>query len=296
MTSSLVAIATCAEVAGEDNDDLHVIEALRRRGIEAVHAVWDDSGVDWSQFALVVVRSTWDYSDRCEQFLDWAARLPRVLNPLPVLRWNTDKRYLNDLARAGLPVIPTTFLEPGEAFNPPSHPFVVKPTVSCGAKNTAWYAAEDAAEARVHVRQIQDLGRTVMIQPYLSSIESTGEVSLMFIDGQYSHSICRSASLKHSGLREEDLDIPLSVDVYEDVRAYVASPEELPLAERIMSHIQRLWSKLLYARVDLVSGPRGEPIILEIELTEPTLFLKKHSEDGVERLANGIANALNFGP
>jgi glutathione synthase/RimK-type ligase-like ATP-grasp enzyme len=293
MMTAKVAIATCKGVLNEDYDDLQVIAALQRRGIIAVHAVWDDPTVDWSVFSLVVVRSTWDYSDRCGEFLEWAERLPKVLNPLPILRWNTNKRYLDDLARHAIPVVPTRFLEPGDAFALPPGPFVVKPSISCSAKDTARYSVDEAKSAREHVRQLQSAGRTVMIQPYLSGIEATGEISLMYIDGTYSHAICRDPSLKHSGLPYEDEVIPLSVDVYENIRKHEPTTGELALAERVMSYVLQREPNLLYARVDLIPDANGEPIILEIELTEPTLFLAKFSQDGVERLADGIARALD---
>jgi hypothetical protein len=148
-----VAIATCSAVAGKEKDDLQVIRALGERGVTAVHAAWDDPCVDWRSFSLVVIRSTWDYPERRDEFLTWAAQLHTMLNPLPVLQWNTDKHYLSDLGRAGLPVIATTFLEPGEPFEPPAWPFVVKPAVSCSAKNTARYSAGDAS--RQEYRTVQ---------------------------------------------------------------------------------------------------------------------------------------------
>jgi glutathione synthase/RimK-type ligase-like ATP-grasp enzyme len=282
-SSSTVAIATCATVAGVEKDDLKVIEALRKRGVEAVHAAWDDPRVDWPSFALVVIRSTWDYPQRHAEFLAWANRLPRVLNPLPILRWNTDKRYLDDLAGAGISVVPTRFLEPGDGFEPPSSPFVVKPAVSCSAKDTARYHADDKTQARDHVRRLQASGRTVMVQPYCSDIEGKGEIAILFIGGAYSHSICRDAVLKHPGLS--------GVAIPENVRAYQPKPTELSLAERVMSHIPGGSSSLLYGRVDLIPGLNGEPMVLEVELTEPTLFLE-FSKGGVERLADCIASAL----
>jgi glutathione synthase/RimK-type ligase-like ATP-grasp enzyme len=283
--SAAVAIATCAEVVGRESDDLRVIEALRRRGVAAVHAVWDDSEVDWPAFALVVIRSTWDYPERRGAFLAWAKQLRRVLNPLPILRWNTDKRYLDDLARAGLPVIPTRFLEPADAFEPPPPPFVVKPAVSCGAKDTARYEAADEASAWDHVRRLQTSGRTVMVQPYLSDIEAKGEVAVLFIGGAYSHSICRGALLIHSGSAESEAALPLNV------RGHEATSEELSLAEQVMAQLPGDSSALLYGRVDLVPGPDGKPLILEVELTEPSLFLD-FSKGGVERLADCIVTAL----
>lgn len=124
-----VALATCAAVAGAEKDDLRVIEALQHRGIETVHATWNDPNVNWNSFRLVVIRSTWDYIERRDDFLAWADQLPKVLNPAPILCWNTDKRYLGDVAKAGMPVIPTHFREPGDAFDPPPTPFFIKPAI-----------------------------------------------------------------------------------------------------------------------------------------------------------------------
>jgi glutathione synthase/RimK-type ligase-like ATP-grasp enzyme len=214
-TPAPIGIATCAAVAGVETDDLQLIDALQRRGIKAVHAVWDDPEVDWQSFALVVIRSTWDYPERRGEFLAWAGKLPRVSNPWPILRWNTDKRYLDDLSRAGLPVIPTRFLEPEDVFEPPSFPFVVKPAVSCGAKNTARYQITDEVQARDHVRRLQANGRIVMIQPYYPGIEVRGEVALMFLGGFSSHSICRHALLQQPGLPDQAAALPLNVRAYE---------------------------------------------------------------------------------
>jgi glutathione synthase/RimK-type ligase-like ATP-grasp enzyme len=277
-----IAIATGAAVAGTEPDDLQVMEALRHRGIEAVHAVWDDPAVDWSRFALVVIRSTWDYPERRDAFLAWANRLHKVLNPLPVLRWNTDKHYLDDLARAGLPVIPSRFVEPHDAFEPPPGPFVIKPAVSCGAKDTARYL-DGCSEALAHVSRLHASGRTVLVQPYLADIERAGEVAVLFLGGTYSHSIRRDALLPEPGLADQETVLPLNV------RAYEATREERNLAERVMAYFSHD-ADLLYGRVDLIPGPQGEPLILEVELTEPALFLS-FSSGGVERLANAIAMA-----
>jgi glutathione synthase/RimK-type ligase-like ATP-grasp enzyme len=279
-----IALATCTGVAGKEPDDLRVIEALQRRGVEAVHAVWNDPGVDWSSFRLVVIRSTWDYTDQRDEFLTWAEALPRVLNPAPILRWNTDKRYLNDLAKAGLPVVPSRFLEPGDAFEPPPTPFVIKPAVSCGAKNTARYEAGDTA-AQDHVRLLQSQNRTVLVQPYLSRIEATGEVAVLFLGGAYSHSIRRGALLKAGASPDLATSLPLNVQRHE------ATAQERALAEQVMGRLPCDPATLSYARVDLVPGSDGELLVLEVELTEPALFLD-FSDGGADRLAAAIAVAL----
>src|SRR5207253_9524476 len=123
---------------------------------------------DWSRFDLVVPRSAWDYAERRDEFLAWAARVPRVLNPLIVLEWNTDKRlYLTELAEAGVPVVPTTFVEPGEPFAPPDAPFVVKPSISAGGRSSARFEPADGHAAAALVRRIHAGGRTAMVQPLL---------------------------------------------------------------------------------------------------------------------------------
>jgi glutathione synthase/RimK-type ligase-like ATP-grasp enzyme len=283
-----VAIATCAEVAGREEDDLRLMAALRNRGIDAVHAVWDDPATDWPSFVLVVVRSTWDYPERRDEFLDQLAHARRLLNLLPILRWNTDKHYLNDLAASGLPVVPTRFLEPAGAFEPPDGPYVVKPAVSCSAKNTARYRPGDETAARDHVRRLQAEGRTVMVQPYLAAVEERGEVALMFIGGSYSHSIRRGAVLKHPGLVHKGEMVAQNVEPYE------AACEERELADHVMARVPGGPSDLLYGRVDLVPGADGKPVILEVELTEPSLFLS-FSRDATERLADAIVAALARG-
>jgi glutathione synthase/RimK-type ligase-like ATP-grasp enzyme len=282
-----VALATCAEVAGREADDLRVIDALSRRGIAAVHTAWDDPAVDWSSFALVVVRSTWDYPQRRDAFLTWAEALPAVLNPAPILRWNTDKRYLDELAAAGLPVIPTRFLEPSAGFEPPPIPFVIKPAISCSAKDTARYDPGDPA-AHEHVQQLQRHGRTVMVQPYLGGIEAEGEVAVAFIGGVYSHAIRRGALLKDGRPSWEGHSLP------PDIEEYRATAAERALAERVLGQVPGGPAELLYARVDLVPGPDGAPQVLEVELTEPSLFLG-YSHGGADRLADAIGSALARG-
>jgi glutathione synthase/RimK-type ligase-like ATP-grasp enzyme len=207
-----------------------------------------------------------------------------VLNPLPILRWNTDKRYLADLAAAGLPVIPTRFLASDDDFEAPQSPFVVKPAVSNGAQDTAWYRG-DTAEARIHVHRLQSSGRTVLIQPYLADVETSGETDLVFLGGRYSHSIRRAGSLKRPGLTPDSPVPPSAVRAHEPISA------ERALAERALACVPGGPSGLLYGRVDLVTGPDGTPMVLEVELTEPALFLD-FTEGGVERLADAVAAAL----
>ncbi len=283
--SGRVALATCAEVPDLDEDGPALVESLERRGIEAAAAVWDAPDVDWTSFDLVVVRSTWDYAERRDAFLAWATALPHVLNPFAVLRWNTDKRYLRELAAAGVPVVPTTFLAPGDAFDAPPERFVVKPAVSAGSRDSASYEAGEAGRAREHVQRLGREGRTVMIQPYLTGVDERGETALVYLGGRYSHAV-RKAPLLESG-RPPGRQLFLE----ETIEPAQPTPDELAVAERALSALPFDRSELLYARVDLVPSSNGTPSLLELELTEPSLFLA-FREQAADRLAEQIALAL----
>jgi glutathione synthase/RimK-type ligase-like ATP-grasp enzyme len=276
-----VALATCAEVAEGDEDGPALVRALAARRVEARPAVWDDASVDWGTFDLVVVRSTWDYAERRDAFLTWAGALPRVLNEVGVLRWNTDKRYLRELERAGVRVAPTRFLEPGEPFEAPDRSFVIKPAVSAGARHSARYEPGQAVEARAHVARLHGLGRAVMVQPYLDGVETHGETGLVYIGGSYSHSVRKAPLLLP--------DQPPGEALYLEEQIERARPSE---AERAVADaaLRVAPEGLLYARVDLVPGPEG-PLVLEVELTEPSLWLS-HSVGAAERFADEIAAAL----
>ena len=161
--------------------------------------MWDDPSVDWSEADLVVIRSTWDYTERREDFLAWAAGIPALANPLPVLSWNSDKTYLRELASAGLPVVPTDWAEPGEDVDlPAGRDFVVKPAVGAGSMGAGRFSATDPdahAAARRHIARLHELGRTVMVQPYLDGVDQAGETALIYLGGAFSHAIRKAPML-----------------------------------------------------------------------------------------------------
>jgi glutathione synthase/RimK-type ligase-like ATP-grasp enzyme len=249
--------------------------ALAARGVEASPAVWDDGGVDWARFDLVVVRSPWDYPDRRADFLAWAASLPHVLNSGDVLRWNTDKRYLDSIPGT----ISTDFLEPGAPFVAPYTPFVVKPSVGAGSIEAARYDAGDE-RADEHVRRLHAAGKTVMVQPYLEAVDHEGETALLYLCGVLSHAVRKAALLPESGKPGEGLYVE------ERITATQPSPDEVELGERALAAVPFDRDELLYARVDLLPGP----VVLEVELTEPSLFLG-YAEGSAERFADAITAA-----
>lgn len=292
-----VAIATCEQFPELEDDDRLLLPALAARGVEGVPSVWSDAGVDWSGFDAVVLRSTWDYCDHRPQFLRWLASLDavtRVVNPAALVEWNTDKTYLRHLADAGVPVVATQFLDPGTdlaTWRPPAGAaeFVVKPSVSAGSRNTMRYRAESAATARAHIDRLLAEGRTVMVQPYLDAVDDRGETALLYFDGRFSHAIRKGPLLlcEAEGNRVADLYLE------EDISPRTPTEEELAVGDRVLAAIPGGLVPA-YARVDLVPGPDGAPLLLELELTEPSVFLA-HAAGAADRLAAALMRALGQG-
>ena len=291
-----VALATCREFPDLDDEDRLLIPALAELGITAVPAVWTDDALDWSAFDAVVIRETWDYSQDRPAFLAWTravAQVTTLLNPADVVAWNTDKRYLRDLAGHGLPVVPTVFLEPGDdpadwSPDPAFDDIVVKPAVSAGSRDTVRYSTREPLDpAFAQVRALLDAGRVVMVQPYLDAVDTVGETAVLFIGGSYSHAI-RKGPLLLRGVEGERVE---GLFVQEQIDPREPTDVELDVATRIVACIPGGLDAVLYARVDLIPGPDGTPRLLELELTEPSLFLA-HSPGAPSRMAAAIAARL----
>ncbi|MGK5443988.1 ATP-grasp domain-containing protein [Micromonospora sp. URMC 105] len=288
-----VALVTCDRLADLDPDDRLVLAPLAARGVTAEAAVWDDPGVDWAGYDLVVLRSPWDYALRRDEFVAWAQTVPALVNPADVVRWNTDKRYLGELSAAGVPVVTTSWVAPGETWRPAdSGEYVIKPAVSAGSQDTGRYDLADPEHrelAAAHVRRLSDAGRLTMVQPYLDAVDTAGETALLFLAGPqglaFSHAIRKGAMLDGPDLGVEGLYKP------EQISARTAGPEELAVAERVLAQVPGGSDRLLYARVDLIPGPDGAPVLVELELTEPSLFLG-YADGAADRLADAIRTHL----
>ncbi|WP_144121597.1 ATP-grasp domain-containing protein [Catellatospora sichuanensis] len=285
-----VAIVTCAEIPLLEDDDRLVLPALAALGVDAEPVVWDDPSADWSAYDLVVLRSPWDYAQRHDEFLAWAGGVPRLVNPVETVAWNTDKRYLAELAAAGLPVTPTTFLAPGDAWTPPAGDgdYVIKPSVSAGSRDTGRYGPADAAQAVAHVRRLQAAGRITMVQPYLPAVDSYGETALLFFADPatgrlaYSHAIRKGPMLTGPDEGLETLYKP------EEITPRVPTAAERAVGQAVVATLP---DGLVYARVDLIPDERGNPLLVELELTEPSVFML-HDENAATRLATAITWAL----
>jgi glutathione synthase/RimK-type ligase-like ATP-grasp enzyme len=278
----MIALVTAAAARHLDEDLPLLSRALGDARLDHEIVVWDDASVDWARFDLAVVRSTWDYAPRRDEYVAWARQVPRLANPADVIAWNTDKRYLRDLARAGIAVTPTTWIEPGDAPRIPDGEIVVKPAVSAGARDTARYAPDARASAIEHVKRLQAEGRTAMVQPYLSGVDEHGETALLFFGGVFSHAIRKGPILIPGAGCVEGLFAK------EDISPRAPSEAERALAERTLERVPGGRDRLLYARVDVVPGPDGAPMVLELELSEPSVFLG-HAPGAAERFARAIA-------
>ncbi len=287
-----VLLASCAGAVGRDDDEPLLLAALADAGLSAASADWADPAVDWAGADLVVVRSTWDYAPRRDEFLDWARRVEAgttLLNPAAVLAWNTDKRYLAELAGAGLPVVPTAWAthadEVPDALGRWDGDVVVKPVVSAGARDTARFSPDQRADAADFAGRLVAAGRPVMVQPYLERLDAEGETGLVHLDGTFSHAFGKAALLAGGTLGP-------GLFAEETITARTASAEQRRVGDAVLTELRaRTGVEPLYARVDLVPDGDGRPMVLEVELTEPSLFLGV-AEGAAARVAAAIRGRL----
>lgn len=294
-----LALVTSSTSLPNDYDMPLLLDACQAAGFRVEICDWEAHTVDWSSFDAALLRSPWNYMERLPAFLHWCERVATVtnlFNPLPVPRWALDKRYLADLSALNVPIVPTTFVAPGvdpteaiRAFldaHPHTSEIVIKPTVGAYSKDVQRFTRLCATQASACVQQLLEQGQHVILQPYLASIDRDGETNLVYFDGVYSHAIRKSPMLMADGT----VNVPT-----QDLRqARVADDEERSVAaatlQAAMRHLD-LDQPLLYARVDLIRDDRGRPVVLELEICEPSLNLP-FAEGSAMRFACAIAQRL----
>jgi O-ureido-D-serine cyclo-ligase len=291
-----IALVTARAARGLDDDLAPLEQALREAGAQLAVADWDDGAVDWARFDFALLRSTWDYTERVAEFLAWAQRTgaqTRLLNPFEVVRWNTDKHYLLDLARAGLATVPSEFIEPGadaavalDAFlqRHVHGEFVVKPAIGAGSRDAQRYARAQREPAQAHAQRLLADRRSVLLQPYLDRVDEHGETALIFFGGAFSHAIRKGPLLKPNEGPTRALFAA------EHITARAPEREELHLAERTLAAIP-FAKPLAYARVDLIRDADHAPCVLELELTEPSLFFAT-APDSAARFAQTLLRSF----
>jgi len=289
-----IAVGTCAALPEGHEYDRPVLGALERAGAAVALEVWDDPAVDWHRYDAVVVRWPWDYTRRREAFVAWAEAVgPRLHNAPALLRWNSDKRYLADLAAARLPVVPTTLVEPGDPLpDLGCREVVVKPTVSAGSRDTGRFGPAAHAGALALLERLAGDGRTAMVQPYLPAVEQRGETAIVMFAGRESHVLRKRAILapdEVAPLVEGELGTAVAMWDPELVGPGDASSAERALATAVIDHVTERFGgePPLYARVDMLAGEEGLPVLLELEAIEPSLYLNA-VPGAAERLAKAV--------
>ena len=285
-----VAIATCrrTDIVATDGDDDVLMAALQRQGIATAHPVWDDPDVDWAAYDLVVIRTTWDYDERREEFVAWAEAVEAVtplLNPAAVVRWNTHKGYLIELEERGVPVVPTAWLGAGDEVDLAalahsrrwSRGVVVKPAVGAGSRGlTVIDTHPGDGQAALDALLVS---HDVMVQPLLRRVATDGELSIVCLDGRYSHAVRK---------RPRDGELRIQVEFGGTYVPETPTDDLVALAEWV---VDATGHDLLYARVDLVPADDGTWQVGEVEATEPSLYLDR-VEGAADRAAAAIAARL----
>jgi hypothetical protein len=280
-----VALVTSEALATLNDDDHLLVAALAEIGILSVPAVWSDAGIDWTSFDAVVIRTPWDYFERVAEFRAWldariAERAPLCNSP-EILDWNFDKKYLQELDRAGVAVVPTVAIGKNESVDIAAlarargwNEIVVKPTIAGGAYRIYRFRVEefDAYAAEI-AETLADRG--VLVQPFLPEIQESGELSLLFFDGAFSHAVCKRPKVGDYRVQFEfggsDETVQVSDELIAQARVCIAHAPAQPV----------------YARVDGVVKD-GKFLLMELEVFEPLMFLSRHPE-APARFARAIA-------
>jgi glutathione synthase/RimK-type ligase-like ATP-grasp enzyme len=291
-----IGLVTARPARGLDEDEPPLNMAFQKAGVEVEIVEWDDPKVDWRSFDAALLRSAWDYAERVTEFLAWVERasaLTHILNPLQLVRWNTDKHYLAELAAAGATVVPSTFIEPGDdpavvlrrflAAHAQSSELVVKPAVGAGSRDTQRHRCTEFDAALAHAKRLLDAGRSVLLQPYLARVDKQGETALMFFEGRFSHAIRKGPLLPPGSASTSALFAA------ESITPRVPGDDEMRLAQKVVSVVP--FGTPLYARVDLIRDDTGAPCLLELEMTEPSLFFV-HAAESAETFAAAVMRWL----
>lgn len=261
-----IAFVTCLSLPEPDHDEPIFLAAAQAAGHQATMAAWDDPAIPWADYDRIILRSCWDYPGRVDEFRAWLARiapLGTLQNPADMVAGNLDKRYLQDLERHGLPVVPTRWAERGAALHLPDltqgwPQFVLKPAISAGSELTRLFRQDQADEAQAFAHQIL-AQRPLMVQPFFPSVRTVGERSIVCLGGVPSHVVIKMPRF------DEDDESVTGPDT--------ATPAETELWQRVLATLPQT---PLYARLDLMEDAQGQWCISELELIEPSLFFFKH--------------------
>lgn len=277
-----IALATCAELPGWEVDDQPLIASLQSKGATVAFPIWNDAHVDWEQFDITVIRTTWDYHLKKNEFVAWCNSVPRLFNNAAIVSWNTHKSYLRELSKQGVAIAPTVWIDTGEKIDAgrtmeqfKTDRGFIKPQVGACASDTLRFTLDNVKEAQVFLDS--QLHQDMMMQPYIASVETEGELSAIFIDGTLSHGVQKIPVAGDYRVQDDfgASDMPYTFtksEVREMNKTLLAVPDN---------------ASLLYARFDYLRSDEGTLLLNELELVEPSLFFR-HSEESASLLADAI--------
>ena len=284
-----IALATCRELPALADDDAVLLKALQRRNLSVCMHFWDDPEVDWAEAKLTLIRTTWDYHHRLDAYMQWAERVAtqsELWNPAAVIRWNTHKGYLRQLAELGIPIIDTTWVAHGASVELAevcdAHSWkevVIKPAVGASSHESIRMPLCDLSRGQEHLDRLVP-AHDMMIQPFVNSVVTDGEVSLLWIDGQFTHAVRKRA--KQGDYRVQD-------DFGGTIEAVTLDPIWVNIGQQCIDAISE---EILYARVDLVCNNQGEYVVIELELVEPALYFLQGPESA-ELLVNALVTRID---
>jgi len=270
-------------------EDKLVQDALEKLGLKVLRLSWDDATFDWNTTKFALFRTTWDYFDRFDEFSTWfnkTSKLTSFINSEQIIRWNIDKHYMLDLENKGVHCCPTLFIETGTnktltQFHKENNwtETVLKPVVSGAARHTYKLNPENL---HLHETLFKELivKEAFMLQPFQHNIINNGELSLIIIDGEFTHAVLKIA--KKGDFRVQD-------DFGGFVHSYTPTIKEIEFAENAVRVCN---SNLIYARVDMFTDNDGQLALAELELFEPELWFRNNPK-AADKLALAIKNLFN---
>ena len=271
-----IALATCAELPGWEVDDQPLIESLQSKGATVAFPIWNDAHVNWEQFDITVIRTTWDYHLKKNEFVAWCNSVPRLFNNAAIVSWNTHKSYLRELSKQGVAIAPTVWIDTGEKIDAArtmeqfkTDRGFIKPQVGACASDTLRFTLDNVKEAQVFLDS--QLHQDMMMQPYIASVETEGELSAIFIDGTLSHGVQKIPVAGDYRVQDDfgASDMPYTFtksEVREMNKTLLAVPDN---------------ASLLYARFDYLLGDDSTLLLNELELIEPSLILQAFQRNGL---------------
>lgn len=289
-----IAIATRHNLPDWEQDDQPFFQALSKAKIQYDVLPWD-SNTQWSDYDLCLIRTTWDYQERFDEFTSWVKNVSQqtqLFNPEPVIHWNSHKSYLRELEQNGIQIAPSVWLDKGQVYDIKSimaekgwQQGFIKPLIGANARECCRFDNTESglSKAQAHIDRLigtEDL----VLQPYLATVETFGETSGIFFNNVFSH-----------GTRK----VPVQGDfrVQDDYGAkdypYQLTDEEKTLARKALSYVCANYlppsqDQLLYARIDFLHDAEGKPYLNEMELIEPSLFFRHGGTQACDTLVSAI--------